>query len=274
MNEKLFSAPYDIIVLAGQSNAEGYGLGNVTEEYVPDERICALGDRSNPHFVEDENHVNHFHINYPAEIFIEVADEPTDSSGKVGKLALSFAREYVREGLLEKGRKLLIINAAVGGSGFLWGQWRVGDILYRRLNDLLDFILPKNSENRLVAFLWHQGETDVGEHKEWAPEKKYQVHKEYLSAMLSDFLKKYNCKKLPFVAADFCEEWYLYNKQYADPIIKAVEECAHEINGAFIRNGGLNSNNREIGNGDPVHFSREALHKLGKMYFEAYKNIL
>lgn len=33
---------YDIFIQAGQSNAEGSGLGPVTEEYIPDERICYL----------------------------------------------------------------------------------------------------------------------------------------------------------------------------------------------------------------------------------------
>lgn len=33
---------YDIFIQAGQSNAEDSGLGPVTEEYIPDERICYL----------------------------------------------------------------------------------------------------------------------------------------------------------------------------------------------------------------------------------------
>lgn len=37
---------YDIIVLAGQSNAEGYGVGEVSEEYRKDERVLWLNDPS------------------------------------------------------------------------------------------------------------------------------------------------------------------------------------------------------------------------------------
>ena len=33
---------YDIIILAGQSHAEGYGRGEVSDEYVPDEDIISL----------------------------------------------------------------------------------------------------------------------------------------------------------------------------------------------------------------------------------------
>ena len=41
---------YDIIILGGQSNAEGYGLGAVSEEYIPDERIVWMNDKANPHY--------------------------------------------------------------------------------------------------------------------------------------------------------------------------------------------------------------------------------
>ena len=33
---------FDIIVLAGQSNAQGSGIGPVTEEYVPTEKVYCL----------------------------------------------------------------------------------------------------------------------------------------------------------------------------------------------------------------------------------------
>ena len=39
---------YDIIILAGQSNAQGQGRGPVTKEFVPDERIHFMKDDSNP----------------------------------------------------------------------------------------------------------------------------------------------------------------------------------------------------------------------------------
>ena len=51
---------YDIIVLGGQSNAEGYGVGPVSEEYVPDERILWLNDNANPRFEKDENNKDVF----------------------------------------------------------------------------------------------------------------------------------------------------------------------------------------------------------------------
>ena len=35
---------YDIIILAGQSNAEGQGLGETAVEYTPDERVHFMKD--------------------------------------------------------------------------------------------------------------------------------------------------------------------------------------------------------------------------------------
>ena len=41
---------YDVIVLAGQSNAEGYGVGEVSEEYVPSDSVLMIGDKASPRF--------------------------------------------------------------------------------------------------------------------------------------------------------------------------------------------------------------------------------
>ena len=125
---------YDIIVLAGQSNAEGYGVGEVSEEYRKDERVLWLNDRAAAHFEKDENGNDFLSLNYPAETEISIADEPTGAQGKTGKLALSFAKCYVKSGLLKPNRKLLIVNAAVGGTGFARNEWGVGNVLYNRLS--------------------------------------------------------------------------------------------------------------------------------------------
>ena len=64
---------YDIIVLGGQSNAEGYGVGEVTEEYVPTDKVLYVCDEAAPHY---EGSV--LHLNYPSGIKVEIADEVTD----------------------------------------------------------------------------------------------------------------------------------------------------------------------------------------------------
>ncbi len=267
-NEKL-----DIIILAGQSNAEGYGIGEVSEEYIPDERILWLNDASNPHFAKNEQGKDVFTIDYPAETTVTVADEPfsADGKNKLGKLSFFFAKDYAKE-KLAADRKILIVNAAVGGTGFVRNEWGVGAILYRRLKDFTRLALGWNSENRIVAFLWHQGECDSFERADLDLEKKYTIHKNNLGNMLADFREEFSCDA-PFIAGGFCNEWYVQNKRACDGVLRAIREiCAEQ--GAFIETDDLQSNNQRTGNGDGLHFCREANHILGKRYYEAYRKLV
>ena len=47
--------PYDIIILGGQSNAEGNGVGNTESPYEPDDRILMMHDNRWYGYVKDEN---------------------------------------------------------------------------------------------------------------------------------------------------------------------------------------------------------------------------
>lgn len=261
---------YDIIVLGGQSNAEGYGVGPVTEEYVRDERILWMNDNANPHFEKNEKEQDIFKLGESTETTITVAEEPIGKEGKVGKLAFFFAKGYIESGRLTNDRKLLIINAAVGGTGFRDNQWGVGRGLYERLKLMTKTALAENSENRIVAFLWHQGECDSFENAEWSVEQKYETHKKNLGEMLDDFRNTFNCKHIPIITAGFCDEWYLKNKIPCDAVLKAIKEVVEERGGCFVETAGLKSNNEECGNGDDIHFSRESAHILGKKMYEAY----
>ncbi len=262
---------WDIVVLAGQSNAAGFGLGAAKEEYTPSERIWWLNDESNPRF-EKEGEKEVFKIDYPSNISVSVADEPTGAEGKVGKLALFFAKAYIQDGRLQSGRKLLVLNAGVGGTGFRDNQWGVERTLYHRLKAFAHTALRWNKENRLVAFLWHQGECDSFENADWDVEKRYRVHKKNLTEMLEDFKRQFDCPQLPFIAGGFCDEWYLKNQTPCDAVLRAIKEVCKE-HGAFVQTAGLKSNNEQIGNGDDIHFCRESSHILGQRYYEAYRKI-
>lgn len=261
---------YDIIILGGQSNAEGYGLGAVSEEYIPDERIVWMNDKANPHFEKDEKGQDVLKLNESTEMIITVAEEPNGKDGKVGRLAFFFAKGYLESGRLANDRKLLIINAAVGGTGFRDNQWGISRGLYKRLKYMTQTALTKNSENRIVAFLWHQGECDSFENAEWSVEQRYKTHKKNLGEMFDDFRSTFNCKKLPLITAGFCDEWYLKNKIPCDAVLKAIQEVVGERGGCFVETAGLKSNNEACGNGDVIHFSRESIHILGEKMWNAY----
>lgn len=256
---------YDIFIEAGQSNAEGYGHGPVEKAYTPDPRILYLKSRktlpATPR-VEDYDPAD------PVEICVAeerpVSDRPGD---KVGDLSLSFAQRYVEEGLLVPGRKVLIVRAAVGGSGFLRHFWQVGDFLYTRMLRLIDEAIGLEEDYRLMGLLWHQGEHEAA----FLNDPKVYHHQ--LKAVLESVRKRYSVPELPVICGGFCSEWAEKNQPISDEIMAVIRAVAEELGGIYIDTKDLPSNNQKTGDGDEIHFCREALQELGSRYFDAYQKL-
>lgn len=238
---------FDVLIQGGQSNAEGYGYGPVKEPFVPNEKIWY----------------------YDQEHFIMPALELVCGNDIRGDFSLSFATEYIKAGLLSEGRKLLIIRAAVGGTGFCDNRWGLSDDLFTNMMRMIKTALALNAQNRLCAFLWHQGETDaVG----MTPSE---IHKQNLYKLVSAVRETYDCQNLPFIAGDFVHQWMNWVFHSTTPVTDAIREVCHTVGYAgFVETDGLLSNNQQIGIDDPIHFSREALYELGIRYFKAYEAIL
>lgn len=92
---------FDIIIQAGQSNSEGYGFGPVDNPYTPDGRVWYMNENDT----------------------ISLAVEKVAFNGIQANFGLPFAREYINAGYLAEGRSLLILRAAVGGTGFQDHRW-------------------------------------------------------------------------------------------------------------------------------------------------------
>ena len=259
---------YDIIIQGGQSNSEGAGRGEVREEYVPDERILQLNA---PRTVTSQKGMTY--VTYRSRpLEISVADERISDGVRIGDFSLTFARDYVDAGLLADDRKLLIIRAAIGATGFHQGHWGFNKPLYLKLLEMVEYALSLNpEENRLVGFLWHQGESDA---KRGTPPETY---KQYITEMVADVRTRFNTPDLPFVAGDFVHH-YKYNEQNPEftlPLIeKLTEACLEMGHGAFVTTEGLLSNNQDNGRTDIIHFCRQALHDLGHRYFKAYQAMI
>jgi lysophospholipase L1-like esterase len=187
----------------------------------------------------------------------------------MNNFSLAFAREYINAGKLSEGRKLLIIRAAVGGTGFSDNHWGQNNDLSNRMHKLIEATLQLNSENKLVAFLWHQGETDA------ILNATEQTHYNNLKQLINSVRESYNSPSLPFITGDFVNEWKTKNEMICTPIINAIQRICIDLQpAAFIETSDLKSNNEETGNGDEIHFSREALNILGKRYFQAFINLV
>jgi hypothetical protein len=239
--------PFDIIIQAGQSNSLGGGLGEVAEPYQVNESIW------------------YFNSDFT---FCE-AREGTYRGETVGNFSLTFAEEYINNGLLEDGRKLLIVRAAEGGSGFSDCRWGIDDDLQLRMIGMIAAVKDLNPDNRLVAFLWHQGETDA------VYEATQDEHYINLLTLVHKVRTTFGEDRLPFVAGDFVYQWKAQNPDISEPVIAAIRQvCDHLGHAMFVETDGLLSNDETVGDGNTSHFSREALYVMGKRYFEAYVGIM
>ena len=252
---------FDIILEAGQSNAEGYGHGPAAEPYVPDPRIL--------YFTADDPPAGAYAPKGEPEIRIAAErPHPDLTPGDLrGDLALSFAQKYVEEGLLEPDRKLLIVRTAVGGTGFLKGYWRKGDPLYQRMLRMTDAALSFNPQNRLVAMLWHQGEHEAAFQNN--PER----YRGQLTEVLESVRTRYALPNLPIICGGFCREWAEENQPYCDNVMAVIRQVTEALGGSYVETADLRSNNQKCGDGDTIHFCREDLQELGHRYFAAFTRL-
>lgn len=240
---------FDVLIQAGQSNSMGYSFGNVSDPYAKSDLVWYL----NPDFT------------------FSIACESVLENSIQSNFSLSFAREYIASGLLEEGRKILILRSAVGGTGFADKRWGLQDDLYLRMMEMTRDALSLNPENRLKALLWHQGENEA------MLDPDYDKHYQNLSALVSSVRKEFGAPALPFIAGDFVQEWKSENLEKAAPIADAIRAvCKNLAPGAFIESDGLLSNRQAQAHcpyEDNIHFCRESIYELGRRYFKAYREI-
>ena len=243
---------FDIIIQAGQSNAEGYGFGPVKEPYVPCDKV--------------------FYLNQ--DLTISQACEKVTGNEIQTNWSLSFSREYIKGGMLKDGRKLLILRCAVGGTGFSDKRWGMEDDLYLHMMVMISTALSLNRENRLIAMLWHQGETDA------MNKASYETHYANLTTLLESVKSTFNSEALPFIAGDFVQEWKNNNIDICTPIVDAIRAvCCDCGYGGFVETDGLMSNNQALsyyplGWKDTIHFCRESVYELGIRYFKCFASIV
>ena len=244
MSENYKDDLFDIIIQGGQSNAEGCGGGFVTDEYIPSENILYMNN----------------------DLTISVAEERIWDGNKINDFSLSFSREYIKNNMLEKGRKILILRSAVGGTGWADHRWGMTEDLYLKMLEMLKTAVNLNSGNKIVAFIWHQGETDCG--------SGHDTHYGHLKELVESVRTAYNYPNLPFIAGDFVHEWKNKNLESAIPVAQAIKDVCNDIgHAAFVETSELHSNNQDTGNNDDIHFSRESLNQLGVKYFDAFSKI-
>ncbi len=134
---------FDVFLLAGQSNMVGWDKNFDPVLDAPDPRILQLG------FWND-----HRNFVIPA---IDPLDHPQRDNG-VG-LAMQFSRAYLND--LPKGRGILLVPSAFGGTGFYQQRWNPGNDLFEQAVERANAAMATHPSNRFAGILWHQGEDDV-----------------------------------------------------------------------------------------------------------------
>ena len=265
---------YDIIVLAGQSNAFGNGLGETSNPWKERDDVLMLkNDFITCYKRPDENTV-YIDIDAQEDGYIEVAKERFDQrlNQAIGNFSLTFAKNYADK-YLKKGRKVLIIFTPVGGTGFKGEHWGENDKLYLRMVDMVYSALKLNKNNKIVAYLWHQGEHDAYENRDLSYEGAKEFYDKHFTALFNRVREKYG-KEVPFICGGFTPTFVNAYPTTSEAILDILKEKMHKGEKTkFVDTSDLQSN-ADVGFKDIYHFAKTSLEKIGQRYFDAYEEII
>jgi hypothetical protein len=278
LSQTIPQAPgYEIIVVAGQSNAVGKGKGPWAEppELVAMEettsqcqKICQLGRRG-----ARNNQI------VPA---VDPLDHWNPHPGEKG-FALSFAKRLALQ--LPANRKILIVPVAKGGSSILYwdkilspfpntAKEADSTLLFDDMSARIDRALAIPGKNRIVAFLWQQGETDIGiaarnNHPLNYFMRDSQVYYGKLTGLHRNVRARFpqwTC--YPFLMGEPVPTW---GPAIKSSFIDAIHDvAAHEPCSDFVSSEGLESNQDAAINDDEFHLSAQSQLDLAERYFEIF----
>lgn len=242
--------PYDVVAVLGQSNAHGAGVGldrGGLDAPHPDVHQWPSSGRSKGTIVSGADPLFH--------------DTPSKAVG--------FGSTFAKELTAATGRPVLIVPAALGDTcfapknGYTWdpsdSKTRVN--LYRRALRAIDGALGTRPGNRLVAILWHQGESDVP----LTPSAAYTVK---LDSLIDGLRGRYGAD-LPFLIGQMVpEEIESGHPNYVE--IDAVHrDTAKRRNRVVYVPGPRKSYNSES---ELIHYNAAGQRELGRRLWAAYRD--
>lgn len=243
---------FDIILIAGQSNTDsGTGLDLATDTTGPN--ILQLG-----RFGDN---------NWNVIEAVEPLDNHDKNPVKIG-FSLTFANQYVSNGLLKEGRYLLLVPCGYGGTGFKDRRWNKGNDLYNDAMNRVNYVLRGNADNKVVAILWHQGEQDV----DWMTDIEYQkALDKMVGNMRNDIIS--NGDSIPFILGGMVPFWIAQETIRADrqKVLIAtpnrIDFCGYaDPTQPFVLS---KSNDWD----DMIHYNAIQQRELGKRYFKVFLEV-
>lgn len=264
---------FDVVILAGQSNAVGFGAGETDDHFTESNNMLEIKDTYPIAYVTDEEGKKLLDMPYPPTLELTRLSDRFAYGRWNACLANTFGESYVKNGLLKSDRRLLVIKTAVGGTGFIKEQWTDGGVCDKKMYYMIDEALKLSNNMNIVAFLWHQGEADAFDMPELSAEERRTRYLRNFGGFVERIRKKLG-HSFPIICGEFTRTWIAENKITCKAVLEAMQEVIKNDGlGEIVSSEGLIPNGQAIGNGDILHFSRDGLHKLGRRYFEAYRRI-
>ena len=177
--------------------------------------------------------------------------------------AMTFAKLY-KEKFLENGKKILLIPAGHGGTGFIDKHWNPGDDLYEDAMMRVNYVFEKYPNSTLKAILWQQGEKDVNQ--------KSDSYRQNLDTMIVQIRKDVKAAgiSVPFFMGGMVPYWVDQKKrrQVQQRYIRKTSERHPNVwyvdpTSPFVIK---KADNKE----DEIHYDAKGQTELGHRYFDRY----
>ena len=282
---------YDVLVLAGQSNAVGvnsaaggtYQENPAYEQYASHVFQLSRGD-NNPQIVPAVEPLNNQPLNNQV---------PAGSKGFAYPFALRYAAAH-------PDRKVLIIPAAQGGTNiYQWNQnpndytingparKQDSTALYNSVRNRVQWVLDQYPGSAVKAILWQQGEADTNllantkANISSYPFLRTQAsgYQQQLETLRANMRKDFNAPCAPFMAGEMTSAYgaddnaVLQAKSKITYVTKQVMQNDSCGTSAFVSSGGAASNPGNL-DGGSIHFSAPGQFLMARHYWAAYQNIV
>lgn len=242
---------FDVFLLAGQSNMVGWNSDRDPALDTPDPRIFQLGSAG--------THKNNL---IPAT---DPLEHPSGNRG-VGP-AMRFSKAYLDS--LPSGRRVLLVPSAVGATGFSDNRWNPGNDLFEQAVARANIAMAVNPNNRFVAILWHQGETDV---PAWG--RTPLVYQAALDKAIYTFRARITgAASAPMVLGKFTDGWAAvdtdarYTKLGKAGITAAIDDTPRRVPFTAVAQSTGLAYARDV-----IHFNAAGQRELGLRYFAQLPN--
>lgn len=209
---------------------------------------------------------------------------------------MPFARRYANE-YVAPNRKVLIVPGALGSTSIVYWDnkftWSQKIDLYSDLKTRVQSALQQPGSNRIVAILWHPGESDIQylhfkatgiDPNTYIPGYTSRIPDidaygtilvELIERMRTDFGA---AKCTPFLMGEPTSAWMQNDSQAVrlkDQLRAQLLSITEDVECVgFVSSSGLLSNIEQVRVESDVHFSAAALREYGARYFEAFKTML